>query len=194
MNKRNKTRNVLLSLSEEEKNNIGLEVERLIKNEMSYIVNSYVKKYKHATAETFGWETDDLMQHIRIILWKGVATFKPEMNFKITTYLSKMLYYQMGNLSKTCQSEKNSQTKLFFPGELFESEEIIDFNSAEDWALYARKFKHVLTKLSKKDMKIIVCHLVYGFSIQEIEQKTNFSKQEIVSSIKRIKEKMEQNL
>lgn len=188
---RTKTKDALLSLSEEEKNKVGVEVERLIKGEMSYIVNKYINQYKRAAFETFGWEKDDLLQHIRIILWKGVVTFDPSKNFKMTTYLSKMLYYQMGNFSKTCQNKKNSQSKLYCPGILFDSEEIIDMNSAEDWALYVRKFKVLMTKLSKKDMKVLVSHLLYGHSLIEMEEKLGLKKSEIISSLKRIKEKME---
>jgi RNA polymerase sigma factor (sigma-70 family) len=191
---RTKTKDALLSLSAEESNLVGIEVERLIKDEMSYIVNHYINKYRRAAFETFGWEKEDLLQHIRIILWKGVVTFDPSRNFKMTTYLSRMLYYQMGNFSKTCQNKKNSQSKLYCPGILFDSEEIIDLNSAEDWALYVRKFKIILTKLSKKDMKILVSHLAYGHSISEMEEKFGFKKSEIVASLKRIKEKMENYL
>lgn len=188
---RTKTKDALLSLSEEAKNQVGIEVERLIKGEMSYIVNKYVNQYQRAAFETFGWEKDDLLQHIRIILWKGVVTFDASKNFKMTTYLSKMLYYQMGNFSKTCQNKKNSQSKLYCPGILFDSEEIIDMNSAEDWALYARKFKVLMTKLSQKDMRVLVSHLVFGHTLAEMEVKLDLKKTEIVSSLKRIKEKME---
>jgi RNA polymerase sigma factor (sigma-70 family) len=188
---RTKTKDALLSLSEEESNQAGLEVERLIKGEMSYIVNKYLNQYKRAAFETFGWDKDDLMQHIRIIMWKGVVTFEADRGFKVTTYLSKMLYYQMGNFSKTCQNKKNSQSKLYCPGELFSSEEIIDFNSAEDWAIYAKKFKVILTKIGKKDRKILIAHLIYGFSIAEMEEKLSIKKNEVVASLKRIKEKME---
>lgn len=188
---RTKTKDVLLSLSEDEKNRIGYEVERLMKNEMSYIVNKYVHQYKKAAFETFGWEKDDLFQHIRIVLWKGVATFDESKNFKITTYLSKMLYYQMGNFSKSCQNKKNSQSKLYCPGILFDTEEVIDYNSAEDWAMYQKKFKVLMTKLSKKDMKVLVSHLHYGHNLQEMETKLGFKKTELISSLKRIKEKME---
>lgn len=188
---RTKTKDRLLSLTKEESDLIGIEVERLVKNEMSYIVNLYINKYKKAVFDTFGWEKDDLLQHIRIVMWKGVATFDPEMKFKMTTYLSKMLYYQMGNLSKACQNKKNSNSKLYCPGELFDSEEIIDYDSAEDWAIYSRKFKVLLTKLSKRDMKVLVSHLVYGHSMADMETKYGFKKTEIVASLKRIKEKME---
>jgi DNA-directed RNA polymerase specialized sigma24 family protein len=188
---RNKTKNVLLALSEVETNRIGIEVERLIKNEMSFIVNKYVYKYKNATFETFGWDTDDLLQHIRVLMWRGVATFNPERKLKMTTYLSSILYYQMGNLSKKISSKKNSQSKLYCPEVFYDSEEMIDFTTAEDWLLYARKFEHLVGRLTDLETKVLVMHLIYGHTLDEMEEKLSVKRVDLIKSIKVIKVKME---
>lgn len=188
---RNKTKNVLLALSEVETNRIGIEVERLIKNEMSFIVNKYVYKYKNATFETFGWDTDDLLQHIRVLMWRGVATFDIERKLKMTTYLSSILYYQMGNLSKKISSKKNSQSKLYCPEVFYDSEEMIDFTTAEDWLLYAKKFEHLVGRLSDLETKVLVMHLIYGHTLDEMEEKLTVKRIDLIKSIKVIKVKME---
>lgn len=188
---RNKTKNVLLALSELETNRIGMEVERLIKNEMSFIVNKYVYKYKNATFETFGWDTDDLLQHIRVLMWRGVATFNPERKLKMTTYLSSILYYQMGNLSKKISSKKNSQSKLYCPEIFYDSEEMIDFTTAEDWLLYAKKFEHLVGRLTDLETKVLVMHLIYGHTLDEMEEKLTVKRIDLIKSIKVIKVKME---
>jgi DNA-directed RNA polymerase specialized sigma24 family protein len=188
---RNKTKNVLLALSEKETNRIGIEVERLIKNEMSFIVNKYVYKYKNATFETFGWDTDDLLQHIRVLMWRGVATFDTERKLKMTTYLSSILYYQMGNLSKKISSKKNSQSKLYCPEVFYDSEEMIDFTTAEDWLLYAKKFEHLVGRLSDLETKVLVMHLIYGHTLDEMEEKLTVKRIDLIKSIKVIKVKME---
>ncbi len=188
---RNKTRNALLALSEAESNKIGLEVERLIHNEMSFIVNKYIYKYKNAAADTFGWDSDDLLQHIRILMWRGVATFNPERKLKMTTYLSSILYYQMGNLSKKISSKKNSQSKLYCPEVFFDSDEMIDFTTAEDWLLYARKFEHLIGKLTDLETKVLVQHLIYGHTLSDMETKLSVKKIDLIKSIKVIKIKME---
>lgn len=197
---RNKTKNVLLALSVAESNAIGIEVERLVKNEMSFIVNKYVYKYKNATFETFGWDTDDLLQHIKILLWRGVATFNPERKLKMTTYLSSILYYQMGNLSKKISSKKNSQSKLYCPEVFYDSDEMIDFTTAEDWLLYAQKFGHLIGKLSELETSVLVRHLIFGDNLEEMEIKLNENREahkpivkrsDLIKSIKVIKNKME---
>lgn len=189
---RNKTRNVLSSLTNEERDRLGLETERLIKNEMSYIVNRYIYRYQYAAANTLGWDKDDLLQHIRMILYKGVATFDLDKKVKITSYLSTILYYQMGNLSIKIQNKKNSNSKLILVETVYESEDMIDFTTSEDWLLYARKFENIVNKLNPVEHKLLVYHLVYGHSIVELEKKMGITKVEIVKSLKTLKVKIEE--
>lgn len=188
---RNKTRNVLLSLSDEERDRLGLETERLIKNEMSYIVNQYVYRYQQAALNTLGWDRDDLLQYIRMVLYKGVVTFTPDKNVKITSYLSAILYYQMGNLSTKIQNKKNSNSKLYCPEVFYESDEMIDFTTAEDWLLYAKKFEGILDRLNKSEKKILIYHLIYGHTLGQIEEKLLIPRSEIVKSLKTLKKKIE---
>lgn len=188
---RNKTRIVLESLSPEERDRLGLETEKLIQNEMSYIVNHYIYRYQHAAANTLGWDRDDLLNHIRMILYTGVVTFSPDKNVKITSYLSTILYYQMGNLSIKIQNKKNSNTKMVFVETMYESEDMIDYTTSEDWMAYAVKFEKVIDYLNETEKKLLVYHLVYGHTMTELESKLDASKVEIVRSLKTLKAKIE---
>lgn len=188
---RNKTRTVLSSLSDEERDRLGLETERLIKNEMSYIVNHYIYRYQHAAANTFGWDKDDLLQHIRMILYTGVVTYSPDKKVKMTSYLSTILYYQMGNLSIKIQNKKNSNSKIVYMDVMYESEDMIDYTTSEDWLCYARKFESVIDKLTPNEQKLLVYHLIYGHSLSELEDKIQASRLEIVRAIKTLKHKIE---
>lgn len=179
-----------MALTPQQSNELGLQVEVLIKTDLNYIVNKYVRQYRSAAHETFGWTQDDLMQHIRIILWKGLATFDPSKNFKITTYLSTILYYQMGNFSKSCQSTKNSNSKLYCPEVLHITDDLITHETAEDWACYAQSFKLLMSKLNIKEKEVLYCHLVSGASIADMEKKLRVSRTEVVAIIKTIKIKM----
>jgi DNA-directed RNA polymerase specialized sigma24 family protein len=188
---RNKTRTVLSSLSNEERDRQGLETERLIKNEMSYIVNHYIYRYQHAAANTLGWDKDDLLQYIRMVLYTGVVTFSIEKKVKMTSYLSSILYYQMGNLSIKIQNKKNTNSKLVMVETIYESEDMIDYTSSEDWLVYARKFENIVSKLSNTEQKLLVYHLVYGHSMRELEEKIGAPKIEIVKALKTLKHKIE---
>lgn len=192
--KRNRTITVLMSLTRQQSNELGLQVEKLIKNEMSYIVNKYVRQYRSAAQETFGWTTDDLMQHIRLILFKGMATFDPSKNFKITTYLSTILYYQMGNFSKTCQSNKNSNSKIYCPETLHPADETTTKETAEDWYAYMESFKILMGRLSEGEKKILYLHLVDDHSIGEMEAETKMPRAEIVGHIKSLKLKISEHM
>lgn len=189
--KRTKTNDKLLSLTKEESDKIGVEVVRLMDNEMSYLVNKYMFRYRNATSSTFGWTDDDLRQHIMIILWKGVATFDPTKKVKMTTYLSTILYYQMGNLSKRCQNDKNSLSKLYCPEDLYDSEETIDPNSTEDWSAYAQNFSILMERMSTLETKVLVSHLLRGESITRMQKSFKVKRPELISAIKSLKEKME---
>lgn len=188
---RNKTRNVLLSFSDEERDRLGLETERLIKNEMSYIVNKYIYSYQQAAMNTFGWDKDDLTQYIRVVLYKGVATYSPDKKVKMTSYLSAILYYQMGNLSVKIQNKKNSNSKLYCPEVFYESEEMIDFTTAEDWLIYVRKFEGILERLTSTEKKVLIYHLIYGHTLGQLEVKLKIPRSDIVKSLKTLKKKVE---
>jgi DNA-directed RNA polymerase specialized sigma subunit len=189
-NKRTKTVDKLLSLSTERSNEIGIEVYRLMEHELKYIVSFYVYRYRNTVESVFGWDEDDLRQHIATILWKGVATFDPSKNIKMTTYLSGILFYQMGNLSYTIQNKKHSSLKIVFPDQLYDTTAMIDFTSSEDWASYTQSFKILMGKMSELEMKVLVSHLLKGDSISTMQQDFKVNKQDIVSAIKSLTHKM----
>lgn len=153
-----------------------------------------MRQYYVAAAETFGWTTDDLMQHIRIILWKGLATFDPSRNYKITTYLSTILYYQMGNFSKACQSNKNMNSKMYCPEIMFPHDDMVDYQTAEDWYRYTQSFHILMGKMSEAEKKVLICHLVNGDSLTQMEAKLKMNRVEIITLIKSIKSKIADHL
>lgn len=163
-------------------------------NEMKYLVNKYVYRYINTVGSTFGWNEDDLRQEITIILWKGVATFDESRKIKMTTYLSTILYYQMGNLSKKCQNKKNSMSKLYCPEDLFESEFTSDLTSCEDWFAYSQSFYILMDKMTKLESQVLISHLLDGNSITQIQKKLKIKKPLIVAAFKSLKEKMNKYL
>lgn len=188
---RNKTIKRLQALSEEEKNRLGNELDRLLKKEMSYIVNYYVCNYSTAAKEVLGWDKEDLLQHIRIILWKGIVTFNPSTGFKVTSYLSKILYYQMGNLSKKIQSKKNVNLKIIFPDEIYETKENVEAYFGEDWISYMMKFQNICNTLNDVEKKVLVSHLIYDISIEDIMIKYSLKRIDVIKALREIKLRVE---
>jgi RNA polymerase sigma factor (sigma-70 family) len=188
--KLSKTNEILINLTREESDAVGVKVEALIKKEMAYIVNQYIVKYNHAVADTFGWDRDDLLQNIRMAMWKGVATFNPDYGFKIETYLSSILSKTFSNISRQCKTQKHSRTKLYCPENFYESEEIIFRETGEDWVRYAQSFAVLMGTLNRKEQKVMVRYLIHGETTSEISEKSKIKKTEVVKILKEIKEKI----
>jgi len=192
--KKGKTALILEAITPDQNIKYGIKVEHLIQNEMKYIVNKYIYKYRKAVFDTFGWDTDDLLQQVRLVLWKGVATFDTSKKAKIETYCSTMLYYAFLNISKKCKTYKHSLSKLYCPEEMFESEELIFYETGEDWVRYAQSFKVLMNTLTDNEQKVIVRYLVHGESTIDISKQTKIKKTEVIYILKNIKIKLTQYL
>ena len=153
----------------------------------------YILRFTKATFETFGWDRDDLLQHVRVILWKGIATFDPKKNIKVETYLSSCLYYQFLNLSKKCKRFKYSLSKLYCPEVLFESDENIEHETAEDWYRYVQSFSLILNKLNELERKVLARYF-NGENLALIGKTVGLKRVEIVSILKDIREQMQEDL
>ncbi len=194
MSKEGKIYKLLNSISDEKREELGLKVEALIKSDLKYIVNKYVKRYSYATQATFGWDEQDLMQYIRMALWKGVATYDPTKRAKETTYLSRILEYAFANLAKKVNTKKHSLSKLYFPDQLFITEELTIDETAEDWLQYSRSFAAIKDQVTKEEMKVLVKHLLMNQDIMEIAEDLEIKRSDVIRIIKKLREKMETTL
>lgn len=184
-----KTEQILRNLSKSESNEIGLRVERHIKTDMAYIVNQYVNNYRHAVADTFGWTRDDLMQEVRLALSKGLATFDVSKNFKITTYLSVILFNRFVSLAKQIRATKHSSTKLVCVETIFESEgDLAD--GVDDWMDCTTSLSYFLDKLTAQEGEILHLQLIHGYSVAAIAELFAVPKHHIAAVVKSMKRKL----
>ena len=169
MSKEGKIYQLLRAIPDGKREELGLKVEALIKGDLSFIVNKYRMRYSYATQATFGWDEDDLMQYIRMALWKGVATYDPTKRAKETTYLSRILEYAFANLAKKCNTKKHSLSKLYFPDQMFITEELTIDETAEDWLQYARSFAAIKDQITKSEMSAFATKLHDGDYVTELD-------------------------
>lgn len=192
--KRTKTKDKVLSLSKEESDLIGIKVFHLMKTDLKYIVNKYVMSYRVACRNILGWDDEDIRQHMAEILWKGVATFDESKNFKLTTYLSAILYYQMANLSKSLQKKKRYTNTVLTEETLKRAEEAVDESTTEDWVQHRNKFSILLGNITKKETNVLILHLLNGFTVEEMKKELKLPRTEIVSILKGMNEKIKMAL
>lgn len=192
--KRTKTKDRLLAISKNESDAIGIKVFSLMKNELNYIVNMYVLRYKQACLNIYGWDEEDIRQHIAQILWKGVATFDVGKNVKITTYLSAILHHQMANLSKSLQRKKRYTKTQLTEEALKQAEEAVEETTTEDWIIYRNKFSNLMGQINKKETSVLVLYLINGMTVDEMKQELNIPRTEVISILKTIDSKLKEVL
>ncbi len=192
--KRTKTQDRLLAISKTESDAIGIKVFSLRRNELNYIVNMYVLRYRQACLNIYGWDEDDLKQHIAQILWKGVATFNTEKNVKITTYLSAILHHQMANLSKSLQRKKRYIKTQLTEEAIKQAEEAVEETTTEDWIIYRNKFSNLMGQISKKETSVLVLYLINGMSVDQMKEELKIPRTEVVSILKTIDSKLKEVL
>lgn len=190
MSKKGKIYTILHSISDERREELGLRIESLIVGDLKYPVNRYLNRYSYATQATFGWDRDDLMQFIRMSIWKGVATFDPTKNAKEVTYICRILDYAFANLAKKCQTKKHSLTKLHFPEQMFITEELMIEETAEDWLHHVQTFSRLKDQITKTEMIVLVKHLLGDQEIMEIAEELGLKKTQVIKIIKDLENKM----
>lgn len=181
-----KIQNALNSLTPERNREIGKEIEAVLKDELSYIVNKYIRAYSYAVYDTFGWTPEDLMQNVRVLLWKGLATFSDAANVKKTTYLNAILRNYFLTVSKKCKSKRNSQAKLTSVGEVYDDfeermEEATDTIIASMTAETYKKFVQTLHPFEAEVFDL--CFLI-GHEPMEVAKMLGVSPRRVNTTVK----------
>ncbi|MDZ4810786.1 MAG: hypothetical protein SGI96_21325 [Bacteroidota bacterium] len=109
--------NKLLSLSEKEKHRIGLEVEHFLKNDLGYLVNKNIMYCEKLVGDVFGWDRDDLLQQVRIQLWRALAVFDEKATASKRTFLSVAVSNYFMTLVTKSKRKKNINNSLVLCGE-----------------------------------------------------------------------------
>jgi len=158
---------------------------------MSYIVNKYVRQFSGVAYDVFGLTRDDLYQNVRIAFWRGLATFDPSRNCKVTTYLSVILFHYFMSFSKKCKSSKNCKAKLYPVEELFEKyDESKQPPSAQDQVHWDESVSYLLEKLSDKEKSILKYYANEESGISQISSETGIPKAQVAKTIKNIRIKV----
>lgn len=184
-----KVERILKSLPKERIDQIGIEVDHLMKTDLKFIVNHYLMAYRTTAKDVFGYDLDDLRQEIMMILIGALATYQEDKGVKITSYLSVCLKNYMKNFTKKSGRKKYFLTKLYFP-EKFQGMDVGQEVSEEDWADFGSRFKNVYDFLSETERKFLYHHLIEGEGINDIKDSLGLTTNEVVKIIREIEVKM----
>jgi len=179
------------TLSKEESDAIGIQIESLMKNEMLYIVNKYIRQFTKAAYDVFGWTKEDLQQQVRIAFWRGLATYDKTKGAKVTTYLSVILFHYFMSFSKKCKSSRNSEAKLYPVEEIYETYD--EYNKpigVDDKIHWEESVQYLMAKLSDKEKMIIRYYAGEETGINRIAMDSGIPKTQVAKTIKSIRTKI----
>lgn len=189
-----KTEKILRTLSPERKREIGEEIEHLLRTDMRYIAHKYVNQFRVAAFDTFGWTREDLMQQVRITMWKGLATFDPSKKFKITTYLSAILFHYFMSLSKKCRSNKNAKSKLVCVEDGMDAEMAVDDFSLDELMDSSESMSYFLGKLKAQELDALTLLYIERKNVTEVSRSMKLSKQQVSDLTRSIKTKLRDHI
>jgi DNA-directed RNA polymerase specialized sigma subunit len=182
-----KISNTLLCLSDKEKNNIGQEIEALIKKDLSYIIYQQISRCEKMVYDIMGWSREDLLQQVRIQLWRGLAMYNSHRNVKKQTFLSVILVNYFNFLMKKITRNKNMQTCFILRED--DMVNVADENkSLEDVFYQNENLKELLGKLDETQINIFYQIFCLNKSKTNVRKMLKTSRQK---SIKLIDETIE---
>lgn len=185
-------------------------------DKMKYITTWYANKYQSNAVALFGWTRDDLMQNIRVVMWKGLATFDASKKFKVETYLSKILEHYFANLAKRCRVAQkyrspNSFDMSFDDEEKFSSHDHVYRNQftseikAPDAVLQdSRSVQRFLGRLTDFEFKVLELS-IYGedgeagrpratYNTAQIAKKLNVPRNQVSQALKSLRIELKHHL
>jgi RNA polymerase sigma factor (sigma-70 family) len=166
---------------------IGLQIESLLAGEMKSVSRFYVGKYHPMLRETLGYTAEDILQEIRIVIWRGIATYNPKMS-KLKTYLCNLLRRRFHNLA--IRKNRKKRGRLIPVEKLSQDQQPVDQHNNETWLDYLEQFQNIVDTLDKSEMNVLKWHLK-GYTLDEICRKTNQRRVNVIKNLKTIKTRME---
>jgi len=161
---------------------------------MRYISHKYVNQFRVAAFDTFGWTREDLMQQVRITMWKGLATFDPAKKFKVTTYLSAILFHYFMSLSKKCRSNKNAQSKLVCVEDGMELDLATDDFSLDEVMESSESMSYFIGKLKARELEVLNLLYIERKNVTEVSKSLKIPKQQVTDFTRSIKAKLRDHI
>lgn len=175
---------------------------------MRFLATRYVKRYRKSVEELFGWTPDDLMQHIRIAVWKGLATFDPKRGIKVETYLSTIINNFFNSLAKRCGGAARHRPVMLtdlhdeYEGCAFLQEQLFHKQHAtpqgvepvDEHASRAEWSEYFIGKLTALEAQVGRYHFIEGVSLQSLADEMHLTRQALNDAAQSFKHKLLQHV
>jgi len=171
-------------LDKENTPDIGLRIEKLIQGDLQIVVRFNCKKFRQITRSVLGYNSEDMMQVIRLSIWKALLTFDDTKGAMLSTYASTIITRDFIKLLR-----KNRPVLIPVGFAVQYHNKSVDPESEERWKGIFREFLLMTNELTEIEKQVLDLH-IKGFNSVEIDERVDVPKHRIFEIIKSIKTKM----
>lgn len=179
--------------TEKKRNEFSNKIDSLLKKELKKTVDIIVFKHLSYLENTLGYNKDDLLNDIRVAVWKGLLTYDSSKKVLLTTYLVNIINNMVSTLRTRANSNKN--TFLRFYADVHDSDvaesDLVTEETGELIFERRQECLNDLKALSDEDEKIYRA-LAIGDSISKIMDDNGLKRHEAIGKIKNIISRIEE--
>jgi DNA-directed RNA polymerase specialized sigma24 family protein len=186
---------------------LSIEIEQLIAGELKATISHFIRKYEDRLTYKLGIDRDDLMNDIRMQIWKGLISWSPDKKAKRYTYLSSIIEKRFRTLIRQAGTVKFSSISYYADPFTSKAREISEestttYESGEE--LLSRRQEQMQDYCAIDDVEpanaeeekararklAIYQDLLQGAKISEMTKKHGVSRTEVVRLVNEISQRV----
>ena len=164
------------------------DIERLLETDLKATIESMYSKYGEAFDHKLGMSKDDIINDMRIQIWKGLLNFRPERNVRLKTYLDNLVKNRFNTFRRRASLKKYNSVDYFknvFSHDGVDQEHFKTEETGETILERRQELMKDLVSLTDGERRIL-SDLILGFTLDEMVQRNKLQLSEVISSINRI--------
>lgn len=172
----------------------SIDIEKLLQNDLKATIESLYSKYGEAFDHKLGMSKDDIINDMRIQIWKGLLNFKPERNVRLKTYLDNLVKNRFNTFRRRASLKKYNSVDYFknvfnqdgVTQEHFQTEE-----TGETILERRQELMGDLVLLTDTERKVL-SDLILGFTLDEMVKRNALQLREVIACINRIDSRLKE--
>lgn len=178
----------MLKQTPQERISNSVEIERLLQNELKTTIESIYNRNSMVFNHKLGMTKDDILNDMRMQVWKGLLTFKPELKIKLSTYLDNIIKNRFNTFRRRASLKKYNSLDYFktlISHDGVDQEHFITEETGETILERRQELMKDLVSLTEKETKVMA-DLMVGFTLHEMARRNSITTNELVGIINKI--------
>lgn len=171
---------------------LSIEIEKLIAGDLKQTIAYHINRYRKSFDRRLGMTEDDILNDIRIQIWKGLITWAPDGRANKKTYLNNLIKKRFSTLHRRTQIEKYSAVEYY--ADVFSSparysmdpDRLETHETGEDLLLRRQEQMRDQEVITDPTHLHIFEDLLKGLSIEEMMSRHKMTRVRVVGAVREI--------